>query len=113
VVVTARRATRGKQLIARDLEVLEGVRERRELPGRVGMRPEKGAPVQAAEPHRRVLEHRRAGVVHGEAALDHVRMLTRLLQVAFVDLGEERVARRFGSALQQRDRLPLDRMGIG
>jgi hypothetical protein len=46
-------------LVAADLQVLERASERGELPGRVRMGLEERAPVEGAEPERRVLQRRR------------------------------------------------------
>src|SRR3954454_16848839 len=66
-------------LVTADLQVLEGVGERGELAGRVRVGVEEHAPVEAAEPHGRVLEPRRAVAVRLQARAHRVRVAAGLL----------------------------------
>src|SRR5205823_10267421 len=99
-------------LVAADLEVLEGERERRELAGRVRMALEEGAPVERAQAKRCVLQRRRVASERVEAVLDQLGVVARLVEVLGEEVRERRVADDLRRALEQLDRLLLDRMRV-
>jgi hypothetical protein len=99
-------------LVAPDLEVLEGVRERDELPGRVGMPLEERAPVERAESHGCVLQRRRVAAERIEPGLNELGVLARLGEVVGKRRFELSVMDEARCALQQADRLLLDRVRV-
>src|SRR6266545_5310474 len=99
-------------LVAPDLEVLEGAHEGRQLAGGVGMAAEERAPVERPEPQGRVLQGRRAGAERAQAFLDELRVIARLGEMVLVEVGERVAARELRPALEQRNRLLLDRVRV-
>src|SRR5204863_7278662 len=95
-------------LVPADLEVLERVRERGELAGRVGMALEERAPVERAEAERCVLQRGRIAAERVQTLLQELRMVARLGEMLGIDRSELRVARQLRAAFEQLDRLRLD-----
>src|SRR5205085_4636119 len=102
-----------QQLVAADLEVLEGECEGRKLGRRVGLSLEEHAPVERAEPERRILELRWCGPARIEPSGNQPLMLLGLLAVILVGRGELRRARQLRPLLGKLERLRLDCMRIG
>ena len=70
-----------QQLVAGDLEMLERVGERRQLPRRIGMGLEEEVLVEAAETHRRVLEDVGGAAELLEPLLDEAGVYVSFLQM--------------------------------
>src|SRR5918912_4193840 len=100
-------------LVAADLQMLEGAREPGELPRRVRMGLEERAPIQRAEPERSVLHGRRIAAERVQACLDRLRVVACLVEVLRVDARERRAVGELRPALEERDRLLLDRVRVG
>src|SRR5262245_51529355 len=93
--------------------MLEGADEGRELPGRVGMAAEERSPVEAAEPHRGVLQREWIAPERAQPPLDELAVVARLGEVLLVDVSESVVAGELRAALEEGDALGLDRMRVG
>src|SRR5581483_6679277 len=112
VVVSRALGDAAKLLVTADLEVLERVRERRQLARRVWMSLEERCPVDRTEAQRSVLQRRDVAAERLEPRRHEHRMLARLREVLVVDMSEGAVAQA-GRALEQLDRLLLERVRVG
>ena len=102
-----------QQLVGRDLEMLERVREPRQLRRRVGLRAEERAPIESADVQRGILELRRRSATRLQSLLEGISVALGFGQVLLVGGDEVAVTGELGALPEQRDRLLLDRMGIG
>src|SRR5207237_1801009 len=101
-----------QQLVRADLEVLEREGERSELAGSVGVPLEEGAPVERAEPHERILERARVAAERVQPFLDELGVVASLVEMLGEDARELRVLDDLRPALEQLDRLLLDRVRV-
>src|SRR5439155_26681556 len=101
-----------QQLVAGDLELLERARKAGELARRVGMEAEEEDPVERAEAERRVLEAGWIAADLVEPRHEELGMVARLHRVVLVDARERRRACELVAALEQRQRLLLERVRV-